>query len=202
MPVGFVDVAHGVPGVVIEARYAGSENFLGRPVTGYLASKALISKEAAAALAKAQAELKAEGLSLKVFDAYRPQRAVDDFMAWIRNTSDTKAKTRYYPDIAKNQLVPEGYIAEKSGHSRGSTVDLTIIRLADGQELDMGSPWDFFGPISHALTDKVSIEAQQNRLKLRELMLKHGFKPYEAEWWHFTLTDEPYPNTYFDFVIE
>lgn len=201
-PEGFVDIEKEIEGVVIEARYAGTDNFLGRPVDGYKANKAVISVEAAAKLKLVQAELAEKGLGLKVFDAYRPQRAVDHFMRWIDDKADTTAKDAYYPDVSKKQLVPEGYIAEKSGHSRGSTIDLTIIRLADGSELDMGSPWDFFGPVSHALNDSIPVEAQQNRLLLRTLMLKHGFAPYEYEWWHFTLKDEPHKDTYFDFVIE
>lgn len=201
-PEGFVDIKEEIEGVVIEARYAGTDNFIGRPVDGYRANKAVISVEAAAKLKLVQAELAEKGLGLKVFDAYRPQRAVDHFMRWIDDKADIAAKEAYYPDVSKDQLVPEGYIAEKSGHSRGSTIDLTIISLADGSELDMGSPWDFFGPVSHALNDSIPEQAQQNRQLLRTLMLKHGFAPYEYEWWHFTLKDEPHKDTYFDFVIE
>lgn len=201
-PEGFVDISGAVPGVLVDARYASAENFMARQVDGYLAPKSYLSTQAAAALALVQAELKKRDLGLKVFDGYRPQRAVDDFMAWIADTADIAAKARYYPGIKKSQLVPEGYIAEKSGHSRGSTVDLTLVDLASGDELDMGSPWDFFGPVSHALINTVPEKAQENRMLLRTLMIKHGFNPYEAEWWHFTLAEEPYPETYFDFVID
>jgi len=201
-PQGFVDVAEAIPDVQVDARYYGSDNFLGRPVKGYNAAKAFLSKEAASALTKVQEELVAKGLALKVFDGYRPQRAVDDFMHWIADKSDIKTKAKYYPNISKSQLVPQGYIAEKSGHTRGSTVDLTIVKLSDGAELDMGSGWDYLGSISHALTGQVSDEAKKNRALLRNLMIKHGFKPYDEEWWHFSLASEPYPNTYFDFVIE
>lgn len=202
---GFVDLAGHIPGIVVETRYAGNDNFLGRPVEGYLAAKSLMSREAADALAGVQADLVAKGYTLKVFDSYRPQRAVDDFMAWIANGADTKNKAEYYPGISKDRLVPEGYIAKKSGHTRGSTIDLTIASVGDDgalTELDMGSPWDFFGPISHALNADIPPEARENRALLRGLMLRHGFKPYEAEWWHFTLAEEPYPDTYFDFPVE
>lgn len=204
-PDGFVDVGEMIPGVVIEARYAGSENFMGRPVRGYRADKVLLSREAAVALADVQRQLAANGMGLKLFDGYRPQRAVDDFMAWTRDANDTVQKQTYYPNVAKDRLVPDGYIAAKSGHSRGSTVDLTIVRLLeDGhiEELDMGSPWDFFGPVSHPSSTAVSEEARANRMLLRVLMIGAGFKPLEEEWWHFTLRDEPYPDTYFDFPVE
>jgi len=201
-PQGFVDVAEAIPDVKVDARYFGSDNFMGRPVNGYNAAKVFLSEEAASALAKVQKDLVAKGLALKVFDGYRPQRAVDDFMHWIADKSDIKTKADYYPHISKSQLVPQGYIAEKSGHTRGSTVDLTIIKLSDGSELDMGSAWDYLGPISHALTGQVSDEAKENRALLRNLMIKYGFKPYDEEWWHFSLASEPHPNTYFNFVIE
>jgi D-alanyl-D-alanine dipeptidase len=202
---GFVDLAEHIPGIVIEARYAGHENFMARPVNGYNAPKAFMSREAADRLKLIQKRLADCGLTLKVFDAYRPQRAVDNFMEWTEDESDTVAKARYYPEVAKDQLVPEGYIARKSGHTRGSTIDLTIAAYTEeGQllELDMGSPWDYFGPISHALSLKVNMQQRANRTLLRSLMVDHGFKPYEAEWWHFTLKDEPYPDTYFDFPVE
>lgn len=205
VPDGFVDVGQTIPGVVIDARYAGHENFMGRPVRGYHAGKVFLSREAAAALAVVQRQLAASGMALKLFDGYRPQRAVDDFMAWTQDASDTAQKQIYYPHVAKDRLVPDGYIAAKSGHSRGSTIDLTIVRLHDGgeaTELDMGSPWDFFGPVSHPSSTAVSEEARTNRMLLRVLMIGAGFKPLEEEWWHFTLRDEPYPDTYFDFPVE
>lgn len=204
-PDGFVSVADFIPGVVVDARYAGAENFMGRPVDGYHANKVFLSQEAAEALAGVQRQLAANGLALKLFDGYRPQRAVDHFMAWTKDVKDTLNKAAYYPDLRKDQLVPGGYIAEKSGHTRGSTVDLTIVRrLDDGsyQELDMGSPWDFFGPVSHPSSTAVSGQARVNRMLLRTLMMAAGFRPLEEEWWHFTLQDEPYPETYFDFPVE
>ncbi|SDD56727.1 MULTISPECIES: M15 family metallopeptidase [Kordiimonas] len=204
-PDGFVDLEAYIPGIVVEARYAGNHNFVGQPIDGYEAPKVFLSVEAANALKTAQHRLAAQGMTLKVFDGYRPQRAVDHFMRWVSDANDTKNKAAYYPDVAKHRLVREGYIAEKSGHSRGSTLDLTIAHIMpDGsvQELDMGSPWDFFGPISHPSSKAVSDDARANRMLLRMSMLAAGFKPYEAEWWHFTLTREPYPNTYFDFPVE
>lgn len=202
---GFVNLADYIPGIVVETRYAGHKNFMGRPIAGYLAAKSLMSREGADALAAVQKDLQPMGYTLMVFDSYRPQRAVDDFMAWVKDSADIKNKASYYPNISKDQLVPQGYIAEKSGHTRGSTIDLTIAKVGENGkavELDMGSPWDFFGPISRALNTDIPEDAQKNRALLRGLMLKHGFKPYEAEWWHFSLADEPYPDTYFDFVVE
>lgn len=202
---GFVDANMAVPGVVIEARYAGHDNFTGAPITGYEAAKVVVSQEVAAALANVQAELVREGKALKLFDGYRPQRAVDHFMRWIADVSDTKMKAEYYPNVAKRDLVPLGYIAERSGHSRGGSVDLTIVeRAPDGswQELDMGSPFDLFDERSHGDSTLVSGLAQANRKMLADLMIKHGFRPYSEEWWHFTLDPEPHPNTHFDFPIE
>lgn len=204
MEEGFVDVSVAVPGIIVTARYAGSENFIGRPITGYEANKVVVSKPVAAALAMVQAELVAEGLSVKLFDGYRPQRAVDHFMRWVTDESDVKNKAVYYPHVDKSNLVKLGYIAEKSGHSRGGSVDLTIVyRGRDGNwtELDMGSPWDLFDEKSHAGSTLVDPSARENRNKLADLMIKHGFKPYSEEWWHFTLAEEPYPDTYFDFPI-
>lgn len=200
----FVDVREAVPGIVVTARYAGNDNFTGGPITGYEADKVIVSKPVAVALAEIQVELAAEGLALKLFDGYRPQRAVDHFMRWIADSDDTDNKADYYPDVAKADLVKLGYIAEKSGHSRGGSVDLTIVSLEPGgewRELDMGSSWDLFDEKSHAGSTLVDANAQANRKKLTDLMVKHGFKPYSEEWWHFTLADEPYPNIYFDFPI-
>lgn len=205
MQEGFVDAAKAVPGVIIDARYAGSNNFIGEPITGYEAAKVVVSVEVAAALAKVQAALAAEGRALKLFDGYRPQRAVDHFMRWIADPSDTRKKAEYYPDIAKGDLVKLGYIAEKSGHSRGGSVDLTIVeRAADGswQELDMGSPFDLFDVRSHGDSTLVSEQAQANRKMFADLMIKHGFRPYAEEWWHFTINPEPYPKTYHNFPIK
>lgn len=202
---GFVDVQEAVPGIVAEPRYAGSDNFIGSPITGYEAEKVIVSRSVASALAKVQSELAGQGMALKLYDGYRPQRAVDHFMRWIADPADTKMKARYYPDINKADLVKLGYIAEKSGHSRGGSVDLTIVRRTDDgtwQELDMGSHWDLFDTRSHAGSKEVSEAAQANRKLLADMMLKNGFRPYAEEWWHFTISPEPYPNTYHDFPIK
>lgn len=205
VPEGFVDLERFIPGLMVEARYAGTDNFIGSPIDGYDAPKVIVSQEAANALKSVQEQLTSLGYSLKVFDGYRPQRAVDHFMRWIKDKTDRKNKQVYYPSVSKGRLVSDGYIAEKSGHSRGSTVDITVMQvLPDGTrvELDMGSPWDYFGSISSPFSGEVSEDARANRMMLRMQMIAAGFKPYEAEWWHFTLTDEPYPDTYFDFPIE
>ncbi len=197
----FVDVSQEIPSIILDVRYASSDNFIGRPITGYNASKIYISRESSVILNAIQAELQSQALTLKIFDGYRPQRAVDDFVRWAADPSDVKTKAKYYPDIKKERIIPDGFVAEKSGHSRGSTLDLTIAD-SEGHELDMGSGWDYFGAKSHAFYKEITIEQRANRLKLRELMLRHGFLPYDEEWWHFTLKDEPYPERYFDFEIE
>ena len=208
MPESFVYLSEIAPDILQEVRYAGSNNFVGAPITGYEKATIVLTRVTALQLAKAQAALQKSSngqWSLKVYDGYRPQRAVDHFWTWAKDPKDQKKKAEYYPDIAdKKQLFAQGYIAQKSGHSRGSTVDLTIVRrTSDGQyeELDMGSPFDFFGTVSHYANDTISEQAQENRKYLRELMEAHGFLPYEEEWWHFTLDNEPYPDTYFDFPI-
>jgi D-alanyl-D-alanine dipeptidase len=200
-PDDFVDLTDVIPGLVIEQRYFGSNNFIGRPIAGYEANVVYLTRPAASALRDVQQDLAAEGLGLKVFDGYRPQRAVDDFMRWAADPGATSMKAAYYPDVDKSELIPKGYIAERSGHSRGSTVDLTLIELATGEEVDMGSPFDFFDPVSWPSSTAVPESARANRMHLRELMLRHGFDPLEEEWWHFTLHDEPYPNSYFDFPV-
>lgn len=201
LPQGFVYVQDLVPTIKLDMRYATSHNFVGRPIAGYIRPKAILTGPAAAALAKVQAELQPFGLGLKIFDAYRPQRAVDDFYRWSHDTADTKMKREFYPHLSKGKLFQEKYILTKSGHSRGSTVDLTIISLKDGRELDMGSGFDLFG--SESWPDYPGLPASQraHRLLLRALMEKHGFAPYFSEWWHFTLKNEPYPETYFDFPV-
>lgn len=201
---GFVDVSEVVPGIVAAPRYYGTDNFMGARVDGYEAPKVVASREVAAALKAVQQELTPQGLAIKIYDGYRPQRAVDHFMLWIQDPADVRNKADYYPDVAKTDLVALGYIAEKSGHSRGGSVDLTLVTIGDDgsvTELDMGSNWDFLGPISHADATGLSEEAMRNRRLLAEVMIKHGFKPYFEEWWHFTLDPEPYPDTYFDFPI-
>lgn len=203
LPDGFVFVDVVVPGIRQDIRYAGNNNFVGRPVIGYVAQRAVLTKPAAQALAAVQADLQPFGLALLVFDAYRPQQAVDDFVAWSKDDSDTKTKATYYPRVAKASLFPEGYIAERSGHSRGSTIDLTIVSTtAPFQPLDMGTPFDFFGPESWPDYAGATIQQRANRLLLRSLMMRHGFNPYAQEWWHFTYSNEPFPQTYFNFVVE
>jgi len=187
----FVDAGEAIPAAVIDIRYAGADNFTGARVEGYARAKCLLSRPAAEALARASAELLQMGLRFRVFDCYRPQRAVDHFMRWASN-DDQSTKAAYYPNVEKSALFAEGYIAERSGHSRGSTVDLTI----DG--LDMGSPYDFFDPLSNTADPRPGEAQRANRLLLKLLMERHGFRPYALEWWHFTLDREPWPDTYFD----
>lgn len=199
LPDGFVYVSDVIPNVHEDLRYRGSDNFLGRPVQGYENARAVLSRPAAQALARVQADLLPFGLRIRIYDAYRPQRAVDDFVRWAQDTGDVRTKARFYPDVEKGRLFDEDYIARRSGHSRGSTVDLTLETL-DGSVLDMGSEFDFFGVQSWPDYPRLAVQQRANRLLLRTLMLGHGFKPYPKEWWHFTLAAEPYPETYFDFL--
>lgn len=201
-PDAFVALRSMIPNLDVELRYLGSNNFLGRPVAGYEGNVVYMTEPAARALKAVQEDLASEGLGLKVFDAYRPQRAVDDFVQWAADSTDIVMKQQYYPSLNKDELFPGGYIAERSGHSRGSTVDLTLVRLADSQELDMGSPYDFFDPVSWPSDTSITAQQQANRLKLREAMLANGFRPLDTEWWHFTLEGEPYTDVYFDFPVE
>jgi D-alanyl-D-alanine dipeptidase len=202
LPDGFVYVDDHIPGILLDIRYFGEDNFVGARVDGYKGPFAILSREAADALAKVQADVTSQGLTLLIYDAYRPQKAVDHFKAWLQNPDDTKTKADYYPDLDKSRLFKLGYIASKSGHSRGSTVDLTLADAATGIPLDMGTHHDFLGEKSHHGSPLVTEEQAANRLLLRETMEKHGFKAYEKEWWHYTLADEPYPDTYFDFDVE
>jgi D-alanyl-D-alanine dipeptidase len=204
-PPGFVDLAEAVPGLQVEARYASSDNFVGTPIDGYRRARAWATVAAAEALGRAQSELRRFGLGLRVYDAYRPERAVAHFMRWVADPGASATKARFYPDVPKSRLLAEGYIAPRSSHSRGSTVDLTLVATGpDGElrELDMGTPWDFFGAESWPDSARVPAQARANRLLLREVMLRHGFAPYAQEWWHFTLRDEPHPQRSFDFPIE
>jgi zinc D-Ala-D-Ala dipeptidase len=206
LPAGFVDAAAVVPGLVVDMRYFGSDNFVGEQIDGYEQPRCVLSAPAAKALAAVARDLAVRGLALKAFDCYRPQRAVAHFVRWAQRIDDIKRKAQFYPDVDKRNLFRDGYIAERSGHSRGSTIDLTLIRRADGseragRELDMGSPFDFFSPRSWPSDTSVSSEAQQNRVLLAAAMTRRGFKSYDKEWWHFTLADEPFPDTYFDFPV-
>ncbi len=183
-------------------RYYGSDNFIGKRIDGYHNPKSFHTKEAAYALNKVQLELNKKGLSLKIFDSYRPQRAVNHFIRWAKVLEDTIMKRQYYPNVKKKDLFDLGYIAERSGHSRGSTVDLTIIELINGAELDMGSSFDFFGRKSHHSYKDITDKQKENRVLLKSIMEKYGFKPYSEEWWHYTLANEPFPDTYFDFPVK
>ncbi len=198
-PAAFVDAATVVPGLIVDARYAGSHNFVGRPIAGYEAARCLLTEPAAAALAAVARDLAPRGLVLKAFDCYRPTRAVANFVRWARDLGDKAGKQEFYPDVDKNTLFRDGYISSRSGHSRGSTIDLTLAS-ADGHELDMGTPFDFFSPRSWPKAS-VSAEAKANRVLLASAMQRHGFRPYAKEWWHFTLSHEPFPDTYFDFPV-
>jgi len=202
LPKGFSYLSDVDSTIQKELRYITSNNFLGTPVDGYEKDTLIISTKAAEALQKVQSKLKEFGLGLKVFDAYRPQQAVDHFVRWAKVLNDTLTKKQYYPDVAKKDLFKLDYIASRSGHTRGSSVDLTIVDLKTGNELDMGSRFDFFGIPSHPSYPKLTSTQRSNRLLLRNLMLEAGFQPYSKEWWHFTLKNEPFPETYFNFPIK
>lgn len=185
-----------------ELRYFSNQNFIGKPIDGYQKDCVILTIQAGEALKKIQTILKKEGFSLKVFDAYRPQQAVNHFVRWAKVLNDTLMKTAYYPKVPKPQLFNLGYIASKSGHTRGSTVDITLVNIKTGKEVDMGSAYDFFGEESHPFYKKITKKQQENRLFLRKIMIENGFIPYDNEWWHFTLKNEPFPDTYFNFLIE
>ena len=195
----FVSLKDLVPELQTEIRYATSHNLTGHPLKGYDAPKALMTRQAAAAFAKAAGKLREMGYGLLIYDAYRPCSAVQDFVDWSRLPEDGKTKAEFYPDLEKERLFDLGYIALRSGHSRGSTVDLTLTR--DGQPVDMGTCFDFMGDRSHHNAAGLTPRQQENRALLRAVMCWAGFSPYSAEWWHYTLMDEPYPDTYFDFPI-
>lgn len=225
IPSGFVEIREVIPDIIIDLRYLTNHNFLGVPVDGYDSEKCYITKTAADSLAKVQAELRKFSLSIKIYDGYRPQRAVDHFVRWAKDLSDTLTKKEFYPTVDKSRLFVDGYIAEKSGHSRGSTVDLTIVpiplptqpefdienqcvcfqssekRFKDNS-IDMGTGFDCFNELSHTENSSLNPQQRANRLMLKSLMDKYGFRNLAEEWWHFTLRNEPFPKTYFDFVIK
>jgi D-alanyl-D-alanine dipeptidase len=225
LPDGFVHLRDVAPTIVQEIRYHGPYNFVGEPITGYEAPTCILTDEAARSLARVQADLAERGLGLKVYDCYRPQRAVDQFVRWAGNLNDERMKTAFYPDEPKRYLFSRGYIARRSGHSRGSTVDLTIVPLpapdptaypspdslrdctGDGGErfpetgLDMGTAYDCLSPRSATEHAAVGEEVLANRLLLREAMMQAGFRNYHKEWWHYSLRREPFPETYFDFSV-
>ena len=198
---GFVLVSEAVPDVILEIRYYSTYNFIGDRVDGYEEPVALLTKEAASALRAVSGDMLGQGYRLKIFDAYRPQKAVTHFMRWARDEKDDRMKAYFYPGLEKKDLIPGGYIAEHSGHSRGSTVDLTLFDEKTGKELDMGGPFDFFGACSHLDYAALTPEQRANRARLRDAMTARGFQPYSEEWWHFTLENEPYPDTYFTFPV-
>lgn len=201
LPTGFVFVKDVIPTASEDIRYAGCHNFMGRPVDGYAAPRAVLTCEAAKALKAAAETFAAKGYTLLLYDGYRPQRAVNHFMRWAENLTDTIAKPEFYPDLDKADLFEKGYIARRSGHSRGSTIDLTLLD-STGKPLDMGGEFDWFSPVSgHDYAGLTDVQ-KQNRLLLKQGMIDAGFLPYSEEWWHYRLKDEPYPDTYFDFVIE
>ena len=198
---GFVSVGDMIPDILLDIRYYSAFNFIGERIDGYEEPAALLTREAALALKAVSDEALPLGLRLKVFDAYRPQKAVDHFMRWAKDPADDRMKAYFYPDLEKKEIIPQGYIAEHSGHSRGSTVDLTLFDMASQRDLDMGGTFDFFGERSHADYAGVSEAQRANRMLLQGLMVKHGFRPLAEEWWHFTLEDEPWPDTYFTFPV-
>jgi D-alanyl-D-alanine dipeptidase len=191
-----------IPDAVLDIRYYGTNNFVGERIDSYNAPRAILTREAAAALSEAAGLLRAQGYSIKVFDAYRPASAVARFVRWAKDRGDERRKKIFYPDIDKADIFKLGYIAARSGHSRGSAVDLTIVHSATGGEADMGSPFDFFGPVSAPASPLVTPAQRKNRDILRRAMTSAGFKPLSTEWWHFALANEPYPETYFDFPVE
>lgn len=198
----FVVLAEACPDIIQEIRYYSTYNFVGTHIDGYEEPVALMTKEAAAALKEASDTLVAQGYRLKIYDAYRPQKAVANFVAWAEDLDDTKMKAYFYPEVDKSTLFDDGYIAAKSGHSRGSTVDLTIVSMETGKEVDMGGTFDYFGERSHPdYVGDLTEEQIVHRQILRDAMVAAGFKPLDTEWWHFTLADEPYPDTYFDFNV-
>jgi len=227
LPTGFVDLSTLAPEIQVEMRYATSWNFFGQPVPGYHANRCYLTREAATALAKVQEEVSKQGYSLLVFDCYRPQRAVNAFVKWVNNGPESPTKPFFYPTEERSELIKRGYIASKSGHSRGSVVDLTLVKKdripapgADGLrfkepfqdcrstkgiestgQLDMGTAFDCFSELSHTDSAKVTLQARQNRMLLKAAMEKHGFENYELEWWHYILKDEPFKDQYFDFEV-
>ena len=217
----FVAITDVVPDVILEIRYFGTYNFVGDRIDGYLAPKAWLTKEAAEALKAVSDDVISQGYRLKIYDAYRPQKGVDHFVRWAADLSDTRMKAYFYPDLDKSVLFDQEYIMAKSGHTRGSTIDLTLFDMASEKELDMGGTFDWFGPESHpdfcgdpetgAYTGdnskspqgrSITPEQFEHRMILRRAMLSHGFKPLDTEWWHFTLREEPFPDTYFTFPVE
>jgi D-alanyl-D-alanine dipeptidase len=226
LPEGFVDLSDIDTTILLDMRYYTVHNFVGDTIDGYHCPRCILTKKAALAVASVQEELLKYGLSLKVYDCYRPQRAVDHFVRWAKDLDDTLTKREFYPTVEKKNLFKDGFIAEKSSHSRGSTIDLTIVSLPPAEQeefqpgmelhectndsterfgdnsVDMGTGFDCFDKLSHSENPDLSDQQRARRLLLRTLMEKYGFRHYEFEWWHYTYGDEPFKNTYFDFPIE
>ena len=202
LPEGFVYVKDIVPDLDVELRYLTSNNFVGKPIDGYVSNSLILTSQTAEKIKLIQEELQQQNLCLKVYDGYRPQRAVNHFMSWAKDLIDTINKQQFYPDIKKQNLFYEEYIATRSGHSKGSTVDVNIINGNTGKSLDMGSAYDFFGKESWVNYNDITEKQKANRQLLQTIMRKHGFRNYPKEWWHFTLNNEPFPGTYFDFLVK
>ena len=202
LPKSFVYVQDVIPDLDVELRYFTSNNFVGKPIEGYHSNKLILTAACASALKQVNEALQEQNLCLIVYDGYRPQKAVNHFVKWARDLDDTINKHKFYPEVNKSKLFKAGYISSKSGHSRGSTVDLTIIDGNTGIPLDMGSAYDFFGQDSWVNYENITEKQKTNRQFLQTYMLKFGFRNYPKEWWHFTLRGEPFPNTYFDFNVK
>ncbi|MBQ4247419.1 MAG: M15 family metallopeptidase [Ruminococcus sp.] len=200
-PSGFVVLGEYIPGIIQEIRYYSTYNFIGERIDGYEEPCALITIEAARALKAVSSELFVQGYRLKVFDAYRPVCAVKQFVLWGLEDQDIRMKPYFYPQLEKQELFIKGYIAARSSHSRGSAIDLTLFNMHTGKEVDMGSPFDLFSPVSHPDCKDITQEQYENRMILRSAMIRGGFEPIDCEWWHFMLADEPYPDTYFEFPV-
>jgi D-alanyl-D-alanine dipeptidase len=198
---GFVLLADLIPDIVQEIRYYSSYNFIGSRINGYEEPCAILTRKAARALRAVSNEAIVQGYRLKIYDAYRPARAVRQFVLWGIEDLDLRMKPYFYPELQKQELFVKGYIASRSSHSRGSTVDLTLLDMKTGKEVDMGGPFDYFGALSHPDYRDITEDQFQNRMTLQRIMTRNGFIPIDCEWWHFTLEDEPYPDTYFDFPV-
>ena len=198
---GFVLLADLIPDIVQEIRYCSSYNFIGSRINGYEEPCAILTRKAARALQAVSNEAIVQGYRLKIYDTYRPARAVRQFVLWGIEDLDLRMKPYFYPELQKQELFVKGYIASRSSHSRGSTVDLTLLDMKTGKEVDMGGPFDYFGALSHPDYRDITEDQFQNRMTLQRIMTRNGFIPIDCEWWHFTLEDEPYPDTYFDFPV-
>lgn len=200
-PEDFVDISQEIPGIITDVKYFTGENFVGEKIDGYDAPIILLTEKAAIALGRVQKQLMKKGYGLKVFDGYRPKSAVEHFIRWGNSEEDGKTKDIFYPHMTRQEVFEGGFIAKESSHTRGSAVDLTVIKLENQEEVDMGGIFDFFSESSYSDFDHLNIEQSKNRVMLKYLMRSEGYEPMQQEWWHFTLADEPYPETYFDFPV-